>query len=120
MQRLSGTLARRAGLTLALVLGAGILQEGIQLLSRQSALHSDNFSDIGVNMLGGLLGVLVTAVAFKTKAAERACRPLIPKDDRCKLYRNCRFTSLIDRQSTPTNYRVDRSRQEYSWRWTAL
>ena len=59
MQRQSGTLARRIGFTLALVLGAAILQEGFQLLSRQSVLHPDNLFDIGVDMLGGVLGLLL-------------------------------------------------------------
>ena len=68
MQRLSGTLARRVGLTLALVLGAAILQEGIQLLSRQSVLHPDNLFDIGVDMLGGLLGILVVLASRKFAA----------------------------------------------------
>ncbi len=70
MQRLSGTPARRVGLTLTLVLAAAILQEGFQLLSRQSVLHPDNLFDIGVDMLGGLLGVLAVLV-FKTFAAKR-------------------------------------------------
>ncbi|MDE0633232.1 MAG: hypothetical protein OXH73_17135 [Caldilineaceae bacterium] len=74
-QRLSGTLARRVGLTLALVLGAAILQEGIQLLSRQSVLHADNLFDIAVDMLGGLLGVLL-ALGFRKIAASRVRRPL--------------------------------------------
>ncbi len=73
MQRLSGTPARRVGLTLTLVLAAAILQEGFQLLSRQSVLHPDNLFDIGVDMLGGLLGVLAVLV-FKTFAAKRERR----------------------------------------------
>ncbi|MDE0462741.1 MAG: hypothetical protein OXH93_10040 [Caldilineaceae bacterium] len=73
MQRLSGTPARRVGLTLTLVLAAAILQEGFQLLSRQSILHPDNLFDIGVDMLGGLLGVLAVLV-FKTFAAKRERR----------------------------------------------
>ncbi len=73
MQRLSGTLARRVGLTLSLVLAAAILQEGIQLLSRQSVLHPDNLFDIGVDMLGGLLGLSATLTVRKI-AAERAAR----------------------------------------------
>ena len=70
MQRLSGTLARRAGLTLALVLVAALLQEGFQLLSRQSVLHPDNLFDITVDMLGGLLGVLAV-LAVRKRATER-------------------------------------------------
>ncbi len=70
VQRLSGTLARRIGFTLALVLGAAILQEGFQLLSRQSVLHPDNLFDIGVDMLGGLLGAMV-ALAVRKIAVER-------------------------------------------------
>ena len=75
MQRLSGTPARRIGLTLtlALVLGAAILQEGFQLLSRQSVLHPDNLFDITVDMLGGLLGVS-TVLAFRKIAARWAAR----------------------------------------------
>ena len=70
MQRLSGTPARRVGLTLTLVLAAAILQEGFQLLSRQSILHPDNLFDIGVDMLGGLLGVLAVLTVRK-RATER-------------------------------------------------
>ena len=70
MQSLSGTLARRVGLTLALVLVAAILQEGFQLLSRQSVLHPDNLFDISVDMLGGLLGVLAVLTVRK-RATER-------------------------------------------------
>ncbi|MXX24573.1 MAG: hypothetical protein F4Z82_03875 [Caldilineaceae bacterium SB0668_bin_21] len=70
MQRLSGTPARRVGLTLTLVLAAAILQEGFQLLSRQSVLHPDNLFDIGVDMLSGLLGVLAVLTVRK-RATER-------------------------------------------------
>ncbi|MCY4080750.1 MAG: hypothetical protein OXF54_10940 [Caldilineaceae bacterium] len=70
MQRLSGTLARRVGLTLALALVAAIFQEGFQLLSRQSVLHPDNLFDIAVDMLGGLLGVLAVLTVRK-RATER-------------------------------------------------
>lgn len=77
MQRLSGTLARRVGLTLALVLVAAILQEGFQLLSRQSVLHPDNLFDIAVDMLGGLLG-LSASLAFRKIAAIRAARTQVP------------------------------------------
>jgi len=77
MQRLSGTLARRVGLTLALVLVAAILQEGFQLLSRQSVLHPDNLFDIAVDMLGGLLG-LSAVLAFRKIAARRAARTQAP------------------------------------------
>ena len=70
MQSLSGTLARRVGLTLALVLVAAILQEGFQLLSRQSVLHPDNLFDISVDMLGGLLGVLAV-LTVRIRATER-------------------------------------------------
>ena len=73
MQRLSGTPARRVGLTLTLVLAAAILQESFQLLSRQSVLHPDNLFDITVDMLGGLLGVSA-ALAFGKIAARRAAR----------------------------------------------
>ena len=76
MQRLSGTLARRVGLTLALVLAAAILQEGFQLLSRQSVLHPDNLFDITVDMLGGLLGV-GAALGVQKIAVRRARLPLV-------------------------------------------
>ena len=75
MQRQSGTLARRIGFTMALVLGAAILQEGFQLLSRQAVLHPDNLFDIGVDMLGGLLGVLAVLTVRKI-AVERPARKL--------------------------------------------
>ncbi len=77
MQRLSGTPARRVGLTLTLVLAAAILQEGFQLLSRQSVLHPDNLFDITVDMLGGLLG-LSASLAFRKIAARRAARTQVP------------------------------------------
>ncbi|MDE0196905.1 MAG: hypothetical protein OXK78_01850 [Caldilineaceae bacterium] len=77
MQRLSGTLARRVGLTLALVLVAAILQEGFQLLSRQSVLHPDNLFDITVDMLGGLLGIS-ESLAFRKIAARRAAQTQVP------------------------------------------
>ena len=77
VQRLSGTLARRIGFTLALVLGAAILQEGFQLLSRQSVLHPDNLFDIGVDMLGGLLGAMA-ALAVRKIAVERPARTPAP------------------------------------------
>ena len=70
MQRLSGKPTRRVGLTLTLVLAAAILQESFQLLSRQSVLHPDNLFDIGVDMLGGLLGVLAV-LAVRKRATER-------------------------------------------------
>ncbi len=73
IQRLSGTFARRIGFTLALVLGAAILQEGFQLLSRQTVLHPDNLFDIGVDMLGGLLGAMA-ALAVRKIAVERSAR----------------------------------------------
>ena len=76
MQRLSGTLARRVGLTRALVLAAAILQEGFQLLSRQSVLHPDNLFDITVDMLGGLLGV-GAALGVQKIAVRRARLPLV-------------------------------------------
>lgn len=77
MQRLSGTPARRVGLTLALVLGAAILQESFQLLSRQSVLHLDNLFDIGIDMLGGLLG-LSAVLVFRKIAARRAAQTQVP------------------------------------------
>ncbi len=73
MQRLPCTLARRIGFTLALVLAAAILQEGFQLLSRQAVLHPDNLFDIGVDMLGGVLGALAALAVRKIKT-ERAAR----------------------------------------------
>ena len=77
MQRLHGTLARRIGFTLALVLAAAILQEGFQLLSRQAVLHPDNLFDIGVDMLGGVLGLLL-ALGFSKIVVWRDSRSLIP------------------------------------------
>ena len=76
MQRLSGTPARRVGLTLTLVLAAAILQESFQLLSRQSVLHPDNLFDIGVDMLGGLLGV-GAVLGVRKIAVRRARLPLV-------------------------------------------
>ncbi|MDE0143457.1 MAG: hypothetical protein OXI80_12945 [Caldilineaceae bacterium] len=76
MQRLPGTLARRVGLTLAYVLCAAILQEGFQLLSRQAVLHPDNLFDIGVDMLGGLLGV-GAVLGVRKIAVRRARLPLV-------------------------------------------
>ena len=72
MQSLSGTLARRVGLTLTLMLVAAILQEGFQLLSRQSVLHPDNLFDITVDMLGGLLGVLAVLTVRKRETKRTA------------------------------------------------
>lgn len=78
MQRLSGTLARRVGLTLSFALCAAILQEGFQLLSRQAVLHPDNLFDIGVDMLGGLLGI-GAVLGVRKIAARRARLPLALK-----------------------------------------
>ena len=63
MQSMYGRLAARAGvgIVLALLLGVGLLQEGIQLFSEQRVLNYGNFFDIGVDMLGGGLGLLLTA-----------------------------------------------------------
>jgi len=57
------------------VLGVAILQEGIQLLSRQSVLHADNLFDIAVDMLGGLLGI-GAVLGVRKIAARRARLPL--------------------------------------------
>ena len=61
MQSMYGRLAARAGVAvvLALLLGVGLLQEGIQLFSEQRVLNYGNFFDIGVDMLGGGLGLLL-------------------------------------------------------------
>lgn len=50
---------RAVWIVLALVLTAAILQEGIQLLSQQRLLNRGNIFDIGVDMVGGLLGLLI-------------------------------------------------------------
>ena len=78
MQSLYGRLAAKGGVgvVLVLVLGVGLLQEGIQLFSEQRLLHGNNFFDIGVDMLGGVLGVLV-ALRLRKMAARLARRPLI-------------------------------------------
>ena len=65
-----------ASVVLALVLGAALLQEGIQLFSEQRVLNYGNFFDIGVDMLGGGLGLLL-ALGFRKMAARRASRPLV-------------------------------------------
>ena len=78
MQSMYGRLAARAGVAvvLALLLGVGLLQEGIQLFSEQRVLNYGNFFDIGVDMLGGGLGLLL-ALGFRKVAATRAIRPLV-------------------------------------------
>ena len=78
MQSLYGRLATKGGVgvVLALVLGAALLQEGIQLFSEQRVLHGDNFFDIGVDMLGGGLGLLL-ALGLRKMVARRASRPLV-------------------------------------------
>ena len=79
-QSLYGRLAAKAGVgvVLALVLGVALLQEGIQLFSEQRVLHGGNFFDIGVDMLGGGLGLLL-ALGFRKMTARRARRPLVLK-----------------------------------------
>ena len=78
MQSLHGRLAARRAVpvVLALVLGVALLQEGIQLFSEQRVLHGDNFFDIGVDMLGGGLGLLL-ALGLRKMVATRASRPLV-------------------------------------------
>ena len=78
MQSLHGRLAARRAVpvVLALVLGVALLQEGIQLFSEQRVLHGDNFFDIGVDMLGGGLGLLL-ALGLRKMVARRASRPLV-------------------------------------------
>lgn len=49
---------------LALVLVVACLQEGIQLIYTASLPGSDEVFDIGVDMLGGLAGVLITQRRF--------------------------------------------------------
>ena len=55
---------RAVWVVLALVLTAAILQEAIQLLSEQRLPHRGNIFDIGVDMVGGLLGLL-TVLGFR-------------------------------------------------------
>lgn len=62
------------GFVLALVLSVALLQESIQLYSGQRAPHADNLFDIGVDMLGGLLGVLL-ALGFRKIAVKWARQP---------------------------------------------
>ena len=77
MQSLFGRLAKgiSVGVVLALVFGVAVLQEGIQLFSERRFLHGDNFFDIGVDMFGGVIGVLL-ALGFRRIVARRARQPL--------------------------------------------
>ena len=63
------------GVVLALVFGVALLQEGIQLFSERRIIHGDNFFDIGVDMLGGVVGVLL-ALGIRKLFARRARQPL--------------------------------------------
>ena len=78
MQNLSVRLAARRAVpvVLALVLCFAILQESIQLFSEQRVLHGDTFFDIGVDMLGGVLGLLL-ALAFRKIVATRQRQTLV-------------------------------------------
>ena len=78
MQNLTGRLAARRAVpvVLALVLCFAILQESIQLFSEQRVLHGDTFFDIGVDMLGGVLGLLL-ALAFRKIVATRQRQALV-------------------------------------------
>ena len=78
MQNLSVRLAARRAVpvVLALVLCFAILQESIQLFSEQRVLHGDTFFDIGVDMLGGVLGLLA-ALAFRKIVATRQRQALV-------------------------------------------
>ncbi len=60
---------------LALVLGVAVLQEGIQLFSERLPIHADNFFDIGVDMFGGVFGVLL-ALGVRKAVGRRARQPL--------------------------------------------
>lgn len=67
MFSLYGRLAIRKGVmvALAMVLGVAVLQEGIQLFSERLPIHGDNFFDIGVDMFGGVIGVLLALAVRK-------------------------------------------------------
>ena len=77
MFSLYGRLAIRKGVmvALALVLGVAVLQEGIQLFSERLPIHGDNFFDIGVDMFGGVIGVLL-ALGVRKLFDRRARQPL--------------------------------------------
>ena len=79
MLNLYGRLAahRAVWVVLALVFTAALLQEGIQLLSEQRMLHADTFFDIGVDMIGGLLGLL-TVLGFSKVSGRRNSRQTHP------------------------------------------
>ena len=62
-------------IVLALVFGVAVLQEGIQLFSGQQVLHPNNLFDIGVDMVGGAIGALLT-LGFRKMRSTRAKQSL--------------------------------------------
>ena len=63
------------GVVLAIVFGVALLQEGIQLFSERRIIHGDNFFDIGVDMFGSVIGVLL-ALGLRRIVARRARQPV--------------------------------------------
>ncbi|MBI3958220.1 MAG: VanZ family protein [Chloroflexi bacterium] len=59
---------RRVGFLLAVILAVALLQENIQLLSEQRSLGADEIFDIGVDLLGGALGIFFS-VRFVNKTS---------------------------------------------------
>ena len=72
IQSLYGRLAKgyAVGIVLALVLGVALVQEGIQLFSEQQGPHADNLFDIGVDMVGGAIGLLLALGLLSTRARQ--------------------------------------------------
>ena len=72
IQSLYGRLAKgyAVGIVLALVFGVALVQEGIQLFSEQQGPHADNLFDIGVDMVGGAIGLLLALGLLSTRARQ--------------------------------------------------